>query len=103
MRGRVAVENNSTKVVVDPDCVIAEGRYALVPVDGPETADLWFRPMTACGGPHRMPPAYRDEYSGPEFVARTIYGAPLPPGDYLAVLDIKGLSQRLEHPVTVTP
>jgi hypothetical protein len=49
-----------------------------------------------------MPPGYRDEYDGPDFFARTKYGEPLPPGEYLAVLDIRGLSQRLEYPVTVT-
>lgn len=59
--------------------------------------------MTDCGGPHRMPPGYREEYEGPDFVARTKHGDPLPPGEYLAVLDIEGLSQRLEYPVTVTP
>lgn len=101
LRSRAFIENNSTKVVVDPACVIGEGRYALVPVDGPETADLWFRPMTDCGGPHRMPPGYRDEYRGPGFFTRTIYGDPLPPGEYLAVLDIRGLSQRLEYSVTI--
>lgn len=102
LRSRAFIENNSTKVVVDPGCVIAEGRYALVPVDQPD-AELWVRPMTDCLGPHRMPPGYREEYDGPTFFARTMYGDPLPPGDYLAVLDIRGLSHRLEYPVTVTP
>lgn len=49
-----------------------------------------------------MPPEYRDEYRGPDFFARTIYGDPLPPGEYLAVLDIRGLTRRLEYRVTVT-
>ena len=102
LRSRAFIENNSTKVVVDPACVIAVGRYALVPVDQPD-AELWVRPMTDCGGPHRMPPGYREEYRGPDFFARTKYGDPLPPGEYIAVLDIRGLSQRLEYPVTVTP
>lgn len=102
LRTEALLENNSTKVVVDPACVIAEGRYALVPVDQPD-AELWVRPMTDCGGPHRMPPGYRQEYGGPDFVARTKYGDPVPPGEYLAVLDIEGLSHRVEYPVTVTP
>lgn len=101
LRSRAIIENNSPNTVVDPACVIAEGRYALVPVDEPD-AELWVRPLTDCGGPFRMPPGYRDEYRGPDFFARTKYGDPLPPGDYLAALDIKGLSQRLEYPVTVT-
>lgn len=102
LRSRAIVENKSNKVVVDPRCVIAEGRYALVPVDQPD-AELWVRPFTDCGGPHRMPPGYRDVFRGPDFYARTKFGDPLPPGEYLAVLEIGGLSQRLEHPVTVTP
>ena len=101
LRSRAIIENNSSDPVVDPACVIAEGRYALVPVDQPD-AELWVRPLTDCGGPFRMPPGYRDEYDGPDFFARTKYGEPLPPGEYLAVLDIRGLSQRLEYPVTVT-
>ena len=86
---------------MDPGCVIAEGRYALVPVGQPD-AELWVRPMTDCVGPVRMPPGYRDDYRGPDFPARTKYGEPLPPGEYLAVLEIRGLSQRLEYPVTIT-
>ena len=50
-----------------------------------------------------MPPGYRDVFRGPDFYARTKFGDPLPPGEYLAVLEIRGLSQRLEYPVTVTP
>lgn len=99
---RALLENDSTEVVVDPACMIAEGRYALVPIDQPEE-ELWVRPMTDCGGPHRMPPGYREEFDGPLFFARTAGGEPLPPGEYLAVLDIRGLSQRLEYRVTVTP
>jgi hypothetical protein len=49
-----------------------------------------------------MPPGYRDGYRGPDFFARTKYGEPLPAGEYLAVVDIRGLSQRLEYPVTIT-
>jgi hypothetical protein len=101
LRSRATIANNSQGTVVDPACVIAEGRYALVSVDQPD-AELWVRPMTDCGGPVRMPPGYRDEYRGPDFFARTKFGEPLPPGEYLAVLDIRGLSQRLEYPVTIT-
>ena len=101
LRSRFIIENNSPDSVVDPACVIAEGRYALVPVDQPDS-ELWVRPLTDCVGPFRMPPGYRDEHDGPNFFARNKYGEPLPPGEYLAVLDIEGLSKRLEYPVTVT-
>lgn len=57
--------------------------------------------LAAVLGPLHMPPGFEDEGRGPDFMARTKYGVPLPPGDYLAVLDIVGLTHRLEHPVTV--
>ena len=48
-----------------------------------------------------MKPGFRYEGSL-TFYARTKYGEPLPPGDYLAALEIRGLSERVEYPVTVT-
>jgi len=98
--GRLVVVNDSRRTVVDPSCVIAEGRYALVPADDPD-AELWVRPMTDCAGPHPMPPGFREESRGPDFPAHTKFGEPLPPGEYLAVLEIEGLSHRLSYPVTV--
>jgi hypothetical protein len=97
---RLIVENPSDETVVDADCSIGGGRYAIVPVDGPE-ADVWVQVTVDCGGPHRMKPGYREDSSGPDFPAHTKYGDPLPPGEYLAVLEIQGLSHRLEYPVTV--
>jgi hypothetical protein len=88
------------RTVVDPTCVISEGRYALVPADDLD-AELWVRPMTDCSGPHAMPPGFREESRGPDFPAHTRFAEPLPPGEYLAVLEIEGLSQRLSYPVTV--
>lgn len=99
VRGRLVVVNDSGHSVVDPSCHIAEGRYALVPADEPD-AELWLRPLTDCGGPQSMPPGFREE-SDRDFPARTKFGEPLPPGEYLAVLEIAGLSQRLSYPVTV--
>lgn len=96
----LVVENPSAKTVIDPDCSIGGGRYALVPVDDPD-AEVWVQVTVDCGGPNRMEPGYREESSGPDFPAHTKYGDPLPPGEYLAVLEVQGLSQRLEYPVTV--
>lgn len=92
--------NDSRHTVVDPSRDIAEGRYALVPADDPD-AELWLRPLTDCGGPHSMPPGFREESDGREFPAHTKSGEPLAPGEYLAVLEIEGLSQRLSYPDTV--
>jgi hypothetical protein len=97
---RLIVENPSDRTVVDPDCSIGGGRYAIVPVDDPE-ADVWVQVTVDCGGRYRMRPGYREVSSGPDFPAHTKYGDPLPPGEYLAVVEIQGLSQRLEYPVTV--
>jgi hypothetical protein len=97
---RMIVQNPSDATVIDPDCHIGAGRFGLVPVDDPD-ADVWVQPVIDCGGPYTMKPGFRDEHMGPEFPAHTKYGDPLPPGEYLAVLEIQGLSQRLEYPVTV--
>jgi hypothetical protein len=94
------VENPSDTTVIDPSCTLASGRYALVPVSDPD-AELWVQPVVDCDGPYKMKPGFRAEWSGPAFPAHTKYGDPLPPGEYLAVLEIRGLSQRLEYPVTV--
>lgn len=97
---RLVVQNPSDKTVVDKDCSIVAGRYAIVPVDDPQ-ADVWVQITVDCGGPYRMKPGFREESSGPDFPAHTKHGEPLPPGDYLAVLEIDGLSHRLDYPVTV--
>jgi hypothetical protein len=98
---RLIVNNASTAAVIDPACWIATGAFALVPVGDPH-AEAWVQPVADCGGPYTMKPGFHEEYSGPAFPAHTKYGDPLPPGNYLAVLEIRGLSQRLEYPVTVT-
>jgi hypothetical protein len=100
LHSRLVVENRSRKTIVDPSCAIGTGRYALVPVEQPH-AELWVQPVADCGGLHTMQPGYRDVSSGPSFPARTKYGKALRPGDYLAVLAIDGLSERLAYPVTV--
>jgi hypothetical protein len=100
IHSRLIVENPSDTTVIDPDCSIATGRYALVPVNDPD-AELWVQPVADCGDPFEMKPGFREVFSGPVFVAHTKYGDPLPPCEYLAALEIQGLSQRLEYPVTV--
>lgn len=100
LRSLKIVENPSDTTVTDPSCDIGAGRYALVPVSEPD-AELWVQPVVDCSGAYKMEPGFRGESSGPEFPAHTKYGDPLPPGEYLAVLEIEGLSERLEYPVTV--
>ena len=100
LRNRLVVENPSDQSVTDPGCLIGTGRYALVPANDPD-AELWRQPVADCGGPYEMKPGFREASHGPSFPAHTKYGDPLPSGKYLAVLEIEGLSQRLEYPVAV--
>ena len=97
----LSVRNDSGKTIVDPTCLIPSGRYALVPEDDPE-AELWLQPVVDCGGDFKMPDGFFDRYTGPGFPARTMHGDPLPPGEYLASLEIEGYSQRLEQRIQVT-
>jgi hypothetical protein len=52
-----------------------------------------------CGGSYDYEPGFADAYDGPTFLARTATGDPLPPGAYVAAVEIDG--HRLEYPITV--
>lgn len=97
---RLGVRNRSGETVTDPGCVIGSGPYALVPADEPD-AELWLDPIVDCGGPMPMPDGYDEEY-GISIPATTKFGDPLPPGGYVAAMEIEGYPERLEVPVTVT-
>lgn len=98
---RLVVENGSADVVVDRGCRLGTGAYALIPANDPG-AEAWVRPIADCGGNFVMAPGFVNRYDGPRFEAVTRFGEPLPPGDYLAVLEIDGLSERLSYSVAVT-
>jgi hypothetical protein len=54
-----------------------------------------------CSGPRTIAPG--EDYSHTmTFVAATMYGDALPPGDYVVAVEYRGLSRRLEAPVGVT-
>jgi hypothetical protein len=95
------VRNDSGKAVIDPRCLIASGRFALMPADE-ASAELWLQPVVDCSGPFEMPDGFVDRFSGPRFPARTKHGKALPPGDYIATLEIDGYSEPLTQPVQVT-
>jgi hypothetical protein len=101
IESRLLIENRSGKTVTDPRCLIAAGRYALVPMDEPD-AELWLAPVVDCQGAFAMPDGFQKSYSGPTFPAATKFGDPLPPGRYIASLKIEGLSGRLQQPVVIT-
>ena len=100
IESRLLIRNRSGEIITDPGCLIAAGRYALVPVDEPG-AELWLAPVVDCAGSFPMPDGFEESYSGPTFPATTKFGDPLAPGRYIASLEIKGLSHRLEQPVDV--
>ena len=97
----LTVRNDSGELIVDPRCLLNSGRYALVPIEEPD-AELWLQPVMDCGVRLRMPDGFTDRYSGPTFPARTQYGDPLPPGEYVASLEIEGYPERLEQPIEIT-
>jgi hypothetical protein len=101
VESRLLIENRSGQSVTDPGCLIGAGRYALVPIDEPD-AELWLAPVVDCQGAFAMPDGFEESYSGPTFPATTKFGDPLPPGRYIATLEIEGLSGRLEQHVVVT-
>ncbi len=70
-----------------------------MPVDDPDS-ELWQQYVMDCSGPFEMPDGYDDEHGSFDFAARTKTGEPLPPGEYIAALEIEGYG-RLEQPVTV--
>lgn len=98
--GELIVVNRSGDEVVDPGCWLAASRSALVPADDPG-AELWRQVVVDCGGPNTIHPGDR-QTDVLTFVAATKYGDPLPPGDYVAAVEYRGLSRRLEVPVEVT-
>ena len=122
---RLTVENPTDRDITDPGCMVGEGRSALVPADDLD-AELWLQTTVECGGPYVYATGFVGEYEGPTFFATTKYGEPLPPGDYIAVLETprspvttkfgeqlppvgnsaafihaSGLPQRLEYPIRV--
>jgi hypothetical protein len=95
------VHNDSEQTIVDPACHLGAWRYGLVPADRPE-AKVSQMIVINCGEPLEMPPGYKETRYGNTFTATSPSGKPLPPGEYLAVIEIEGRSERLVEPVTVT-
>jgi hypothetical protein len=94
------VENNSGRTIVDRSCWLAAGRFGVVPADEPD-AELWQAVVVDCAGPRMLADGFTDRFSGPDFQASDMYGEPLPPGDYVAALEIEGFSERLSQPLEI--
>lgn len=98
--GELVVENRSGHDVVDPGCWLAASSSGVVPPGDPD-AELWQQVVVDCSGPHTIRPGEEQRYVM-TFVAATMYGDPLPPGDYVVAVEYRGLSRRIEVPVRVT-
>ncbi len=98
---RLRIRNDSGETVTDPGCVLGSGPHGLVPADD-RGAELWQQIVIDCSGPMPMPDGFDEEYGEFTFYARTNTGDPLPPGKYVAAMEIDGYPGRLEAPVTVT-
>ena len=94
------VANNSGRTVVDQSCWLAAGRFGVIPADEPD-GELWQAIVVDCGGPRRLANGFVDRLSGPDFQASDKYGKPLPPGNYVAGLEIEGFSERLLQPLEI--
>lgn len=101
IESEVLIRNDSDRPVTDPGCLLYAPRFALVPEDDPD-AELWGAIVVDCSGPATMHPGEDERASGPTFRAADKYGEPLPPGDYLAVMDLERRRQDIVVPVTVT-
>ena len=94
------VENASGRTVTDGGCWLSAGRFAVVPADQPD-AELWQAVVVDCVGPRDMHDGYVDRLAGPDFQASDMYGEPLPPGSYVAAVEIEGFSTRLAQPLEI--
>lgn len=92
------IENTSRQPVVDPSCYLSSPSFGIVKRLG---AELWQAYVVNCGGPRTIAAGARERISGPQFIA-TDGREPLAPGTYLAVVELRGRSQRLPVPVEVT-
>ncbi len=96
----VSVRNDTRRPVTDPSCLLASYSFALLPAESPN-GELWGQVIVDCSGKFVMKRGYVNAYKGPTFVAADKYGEPLPPGDYVAVMEIRQRSERFVQPVTV--
>jgi hypothetical protein len=100
-RSTFTIENRTDQPITDPGCRFAAAAHDLIPADEPD-AELSRAAVVDCAGPFTFTPGYRDRYTGPDFIAaHMVEGEPMPPGEYLAAVDIQGFSERLSVPVLV--
>lgn len=97
----VTVKNETRRPITDPGCALYAYSFALVPADQSD-AELWGQVVVDCAGRRILKPGYAARYAGPTFSATDKYGAPLPAGEYLAMMELQYRSKRFSEPVTIT-
>ncbi len=85
---------------MDPACLVGNASYALVPANQPDTP-AWVTAGDYCDAEFLFYDGFVDISEGPRIPAVSQSGEPLPPGEYLAVIDIPLRSERVVLPVTV--
>lgn len=92
------VENRTETPITDPECYLGSPSFGILKQ---ADAELWQARVLNCGGPYTIAPGERQQSQGPDFAASTQTGEPLEPGQYLAVAEFRGRSERIVVQVTV--
>lgn len=97
VRSTLIVENPTDEPIVDPQCYLASPTFGIVKsVD----AELWQAHVVDCGARLTIAPGEMKRMTGPDFIA-TDGMDPLEPGSYLAVVELRGRTERLSLPIEV--
>lgn len=96
------VANYSKSDVTVPVCSLGSYGFGLIPLDTsdvPTPMQIW----ADCDGDLQVAAGTQRSRVGPTFRAVTPSGNSLPPGQYLAVMELRDRSERLVYPVVITP
>lgn len=101
VRTRLLISNESDRHVIRPPCFLFSGedRWGLLPIDRSDAAVSQTAVANCFQQPTLLPPGHVEELIGPEISSR--FKGHLPPGRYLAALDLFGVTERLTVPVTL--
>jgi hypothetical protein len=100
IKSLLLVVNVSGRTVVEPECRLTAVNFGLIPAGAPDS-HLYSHMTVDCGGPSRFPDNFVSARPGPRFDATDVAGDPLPPGEYVAAMEIGGVPGRLTANVEV--
>lgn len=104
-QGRIVVENNTERTIVDPSCQLVSMSFGLVPASEPSAPMQggWTVEADCEPGGFQMPSGFAARWDLADRVTARDGGEGLEPGEYLAVVRFaRGIDQQLSQPVTVT-